>query len=258
MPLSSSAREKGDCIWPAAQLLPGTNEHVIPERDQWVQVTHGGEKWELRGDPFALGPGSLETWDARWAEPESLPPAQPLWTFLMASLSPAWRTACQHIIFKPSSDLLLTLPLPLLFPAPCVQGTRTFLGNRKGWERCQGRCTPASQGRKLPMPIKTGPGTALLWVWGWCFLSTRAHYADVTIHTPGPLLPSAVSDWLHESQWGAHWKAECCPEGAWGFAHPSHLFLHTQRFVYAAVIRTEGYIPPARRNITLEAPCCSR
>lgn len=93
-----------------------------------------------------------------WAELESLLPAQPLWTFLMARLSPAWPTACQHFIFKPGSDLRLTLPLPLLFPARCVQSTRTFLGNREGWEQCQGRCTPAVQGRKSPMPIKTGPG----------------------------------------------------------------------------------------------------
>lgn len=76
----------------------------------------------------------------------------------MARLFLAWRTACQHIIFKPGSDLRLTPPLPLLFPARCVQSTRTFLRNREGWEQCQGRCTPAVQGRKSPMPIKTSPG----------------------------------------------------------------------------------------------------
>lgn len=35
-------------------------------------------------------------------------------------------------------------------------------------------------------------------------------------------------------------------EGTWGFAHASHLFLHTQLFVWAAAIKMEGYIPPAR------------
>lgn len=41
MPLSSSAREKKVVAFDL-QLLPGTNEHVIPECDQWVQVTLGG------------------------------------------------------------------------------------------------------------------------------------------------------------------------------------------------------------------------
>lgn len=47
MPLSSSAREKKVVAFDL-QLLPGTNEHVIPECDQWAQVTHGGWKMGVK------------------------------------------------------------------------------------------------------------------------------------------------------------------------------------------------------------------
>ena len=84
-------------------------------------------------------------------------------------------------------------------------------------------------------------------------MSTLACYANVRTDTPGSLLRAAVSDWLGWSQQGAHWKAESCPEKAWGFAHPSHLCLHTQVFVCAAAIKMGGYIPPARADLPLRS-----
>lgn len=119
----------------------------------------------------------------------------------MARLSLAWRTACQHIIFKPGSDLRLTPPLPLLFPAWCVQSTRTFLGNREGWEQCQGTCTPAVQGRKSPMPIKMDPGDSFALGLGLILLvNTNVLCKCYDLHS-WLAAHASISDCLGESQW---------------------------------------------------------
>lgn len=99
------------------------------------------------------------------------------------------------------------------------------------------------QGQKSPMPIKLDAGDSfaldlelMLLVNSNRLCKCNGHHAWPAVQVCGWVRPSGEGSSLEES----------CPEGTWGFAHPSHLFLHTQKFVCLAAVGMEGELPPAK------------
>lgn len=216
---SCNATQRADGTWPA--LLARDASPIVRESERWwMGVAHRGaedkswERWSPSSWPWKCrdtGCGKSGAADTTSLDLCNWPDCpQPS------------GTDSQHIIFKPGSDLSLTLPLLLLFPAQCVRSTRTFLGNREGWEQCQERCTPAVQGQKSPMPIKADPGD------GFALGSEQTLLDNADVRCTGydqtPWLRAQVccswsSGWA--PQW-ARWKEEPLQREA-GTLHTPHV-----------------------------------
>lgn len=169
---------------------------------------------------------------------------------IMATLSPAWRNwlPAYHFL-NPAQISLWRFPCRFcsLLGAREAQELFSIIG-RAGSSVREDVLQPC-QDESRRCPLKGIQGTAPPWVWSWCSLSTGKRYANVKAnilaHCSQLLL---ATRWVRPSGW-ARWKAEPCKEGAWGFARPSPIFLHAQMVVFAAAIKMEGYIPPAKADL---------